>query len=767
MPPPLFSAATAFLLVLVLLHSVDYMGALTEPNFTTFPGCDATFSCGNIHNLTYPFTGGNRPDHCGPPQFHLTCLKDEHATLNIDSVTYRVLELNLTNKTLVLARADLWDSPCPTTFVNTTIGSKFFNADGGENVDLNIFFGCSTTPLSPMSDEPPVNSTTPLSPMSDEPPVNRFYCDVGGVDVTDSYFLIGEVVFSDPFEDKCLECGRSNGQCGFNVETSEPVCICNSRICIPPPGEVPIDSILRLIHCFKGVKVPLLRSVADELNGSLLTLAEALTRGFEVVFSDPFEDKCLECGRSNGQCGFNVETSEPVCICNSRICIPPPGSSKKGPATIAIILPTVAAILIIVAIAWGIFICKQRKKRRTIKEVHAAHATQTESKAILTTVSSKRLTSASQSNFTSSISSYVSPIKAKDYGRCSYFGAQVFTYEELEVATDYFNDSRELGDGGYGTVYHGILFDGREVAVKRLYENNFKRVEQFMNEVEILTRLDHVNLVMLYGCTSKRSRELLLVYEYISNGTVADHLHGKLAKPNSGLFTWPVRLNIAVETAEALTYLHNSDIIHRDVKTTNILLDKSFRVKVADFGLSRLFPNNATHVSTAPQGTPGYVDPDYYLCYQLTDKSDVYSFGVVLIELISSLQAVDTNRDRLDINLAAMAISKIQNHRLDELVDKSIGFETNGLVRRMITLVAELAFLCLQQESDMRPTMKEVLEILRGIQNDELNAQKPEVLVIMVDDGVLFKDQGTEPTSPEYGVTKKLYGSYMPNSSDD
>ncbi|PWA60633.1 concanavalin A-like lectin/glucanase domain-containing protein [Artemisia annua] len=130
-------------------------------------------------------------------------------------------------------------------------------------------------------------------------------------------------------------------------------------------------------------------------------------------------------------------------------------------------------------------------------------------------------------------------------------------------------------------------------------------------------------------------------------------------------------------------------------------------------------------------------------------------------------KCLECGRDRLDINLAAMAINKIQSHRLDELVDKSIGFETNGFVRRMITLVAELAFLCLQQESDMRPTMKEVLEILRGIQNDELNAQKPEVLDIVVDDGVLFKDHGTEPTSPEYGVTKKLYGSYMPNSSDD
>lgn len=183
-----------------------------------------------------------------------------------------------------------------------------------------------------------------------------------------------------------------------------------------------------------------------------------------------------------------------------------------------------------------------------------------------------------------------------------------------------------------------------------------------MNEVEILTRLRHQNLVALYGCTSKRSRELLLVYEYIPNGTVADHLHGRRA--NSGLLSWPVRLSVAVETACALAYLHASDIIHRDVKTNNILLDNDFHVKVADFGLSRLFPTDVTHVSTAPQGTPGYVDPEYYQCYQLTEKSDVYSFGVVLIELISSKQAVDTNRDRQDINLSNMAVNKIQKPRV-------------------------------------------------------------------------------------------------------
>lgn len=304
-----------------------------------------------------------------------------------------------------------------------------------------------------------------------------------------------------------------------------------------------------------------------------------------------------------------------------------------------------------------------------------------------------------------------------------------------------------------------MLNDGRVVAVKRLYENNFKRVEQFMNEVEILTKLRHVNLVTLFGCTSKRSRELLLVYEYVPNGTVADHLHGKRAV--SGLLSWHVRLNIAIETAEALAYLHRSDIIHRDVKTNNILLDNDFHVKVADFGLSRLFPTDATHVSTAPQGTPGYVDPEYYQCYQLTEKSDVYSFGVVLIELISSLMAVDTNRHRHDINLANMAVNKIQNRTLHELVDSSLGFETNTTVRRMATLVAELAFRCLQQEKDMRPSMEEVLEALKGIKNEDLNSHKVEIVDILVDEETGPHKSGIAPPSPDSATAS---GS-TPNSS--
>ncbi|KAG5603885.1 hypothetical protein H5410_025377 [Solanum commersonii] len=310
--------------------------------------------------------------------------------------------------------------------------------------------------------------------------------------------------------------------------------------------------------------------------------------------------------------------------------------------------------------------------------------------------------------------------------RCEYLGIPVFSYEELEEATNKFSSSRELGDGGYGTVYYGKLKDGKEVAVKSLYENNHRQMQQFINEIEILTRLRHPNLVTLYGCTSRRSRELFLVYEYIPNGTIADHLNGHRAKDK--LLTWSIRLKIAIETASALAYLHASDIIHRDVKTNNILLDDKFCVKVADFGLSKSFPNDVTHISTAPQGTPGYVDPQYHECYHLTDKSDVYSFGVVLVELISSKRAVDMNRHMHEINLANYAMNRILKSAFDEVIDPSLGFETDAEVRRMTTSVAELAFQCLQVVKDMRPTMEEVHEALKLIKYSEWkNYQKKDI----------------------------------------
>jgi len=189
-------------------------------------------------------------------------------------------------------------------------------------------------------------------------------------------------------------------------------------------------------------------------------------------------------------------------------------------------------------------------------------------------------------------------------------------------------------------------------------------------------------------------------------------------------------MKIAVQTASALAYLHASDIIHRDVKTSNILLDNEFDAKVTDFGLSKLFPDDVTHISTAPRGTPGYVDPDYRLCHQLTTKSDVYSFGVVLVELISSLKPVDMNRNREDIKLANLAIRKIQMGTFFEMVDPSLGFESDEKLKVMIGSVAELAFQCLQEEKELRPSMGEVLEVLERIHSGRDEAGKLEGIVV-------------------------------------
>ncbi|KAG2700851.1 hypothetical protein I3760_06G016900 [Carya illinoinensis] len=327
-------------------------------------------------------------------------------------------------------------------------------------------------------------------------------------------------------------------------------------------------------------------------------------------------------------------------------------------------------------------------------------------------------------------------------GGSVYFGVHIFPYSELQEATNNFDNEKELGDGGFGTVYYGKLRDGREVAVKRLYEHNCRQVQQFINEVDILMRMRHKNLVSLYGCTSRRSRELLLVYEFIPNGTVADHIHGDRATPGS--LPWPTRMGIAIETASALAYLHASEIIHRDVKTNNILLDNNFCVKVADFGLSRLFPNDVTHVSTRPQGTPGYVDPEYRQCYQLTKKSDVYSFGVVLIELISSLPAVDITRHRHEINLANLAVNKIEQRAFHELIDPHLGFQSDDEVKRMTISVASVAFQCIQGGQELRPSMVEVLEALKGIQSGK-------------DAGPLNVHPPTSPGCDEVGLLKKTH----------
>ncbi|XP_010540003.1 PREDICTED: LEAF RUST 10 DISEASE-RESISTANCE LOCUS RECEPTOR-LIKE PROTEIN KINASE-like 1.2 isoform X2 [Tarenaya hassleriana] len=484
--------------------------------------------------------------------------------------------------------------------------------------------------------------------------------------------------------------------------------------------------------CTRVGEIALKRSVLESNLTS--SLKEALELGFDLRYIME-DDSCRRCTDSSGVCGSELDSGRFQCLCADK---PHKSSCHDGGGGInwkvKICIGVVAGFAGISATSAACYFYYRRKIRRY-------------------RTSSVLL----PKNITSEPSSKNSDMeKAEEL----LAGVRVFTYEELEEATNNFDPSKELGDGGFGTVYYGQLKDGRSVAVKRLYENNYKRVEQFRNEVEILARLRHPNLVTLFGCSSKHSRDLLLVYEFIPNGTLADHLHGPRANPSA--LPWSTRLKIAAETANALKYLHASEIIHRDVKSNNILLDRNFNVKVADFGLSRLFPMDRTHVSTSPQGTPGYLDPDYHQCYQLTSKSDVFSFGVVLMELISSMPAVDITRHRHEINLSKMAIVKIQSHSLHEMVDSTLGFETDAKVRDSVSSVAELAFQCLQSDKDLRPDISQVLETLTRIRNDGFDLERAdEIIDVGVanddddDDGAVMMKSGQLVTSSPNTVMVK------------
>lgn len=305
----------------------------------------------------------------------------------------------------------------------------------------------------------------------------------------------------------------------------------------------------------------------------------------------------------------------------------------------------------------------------------------------------------------------------------------VFTYDQLCSSTGGFDPKYKIGDGGFGSVYLAQLEDGLSVAVKRLHRRHpSATTNAFCNEILILSSIQHPNLVRLHGyCCDPRG--LLLVYDYVSNGTLADHLHGPRRLQKKSSLAWPFRVSVALQTALALEYLHFSvkpPVVHRDITSSNIFVEKDMRIKVGDFGLSRLLclpdPGSCSsgsasseYVCTGPQGTPGYLDPDYHLSFRLTEKSDVYSFGVVLLELVTGMKAVDLRRDKQEISLAHMVVSKIQVGALLQVVDPVL--LRHGQTMGTIEAVAELAFRCVAGEKDDRPDARELVTELKWIQN--------------------------------------------------
>lgn len=288
---------------------------------------------------------------------------------------------------------------------------------------------------------------------------------------------------------------------------------------------------------------------------------------------------------------------------------------------------------------------------------------------------------------------------------------KVFTEKELEIATNNYAEDRILGRGGYGIVYKGILTDERVVAIKKSKLIAENQIEQFINEVVILTQVNHRNVVKLLGCCLE-TEVPLLVYEYVAHGTLFQYIHKGGEMP---WLSWENRLRIACETAGALSYLHSSatmPVIHRDVKSANILLDENYVAKVSDFGASRLVPLDQSQVTTLIKGTFGYLDPEYLQTSLLTEKSDVYSFGVLLAELLTGKEPHCAGGIQEERSLAMYFTTSVKKNRLFQILDPRVIKE--GTLEQL-EAVAELVKRCVNMNGEDRPTMKEVTRELEGL----------------------------------------------------
>ncbi|KAJ0540782.1 putative protein kinase RLK-Pelle-CrRLK1L-1 family [Helianthus annuus] len=281
-----------------------------------------------------------------------------------------------------------------------------------------------------------------------------------------------------------------------------------------------------------------------------------------------------------------------------------------------------------------------------------------------------------------------------------------FEFGEILLATQDFDESLVIGRGGFGKVYKGYIKNGSnliETAIKRLDAMSNQGASEFWAEVEMLSKLRHCHLVTLIGYCN-HEKEMILVYEYMPHGTLEDHLH-KLGTPLS----WCQRLKICIGAARGLDYLHTGTciqlgIIHRDVKSSNILLDECWEARVSDFGLSKISPRNqpSSYVNTLVKGTFGYFDPNYFATGKLTRKSDVYAFGVVLLEVLCRKKAVDNS---LDWGLATWAQDSIKAGRLKGIVDSDIQGEISP---KCLKQYARIVDRCLDNHPKNRPTMAEV-----------------------------------------------------------
>ncbi|KAK6126660.1 hypothetical protein DH2020_039607 [Rehmannia glutinosa] len=302
----------------------------------------------------------------------------------------------------------------------------------------------------------------------------------------------------------------------------------------------------------------------------------------------------------------------------------------------------------------------------------------------------------------------------------------IFTYEEMRLATKHFRPDQVLGEGGFGIVYKGVIDDNvrpgyktTKVAIKELDPEGLQGDREWLAEVNYLGQLRHPNLVKLIGYCCEGDHRLL-VYEYMASGSLEKHLFLRVR----ATLTWDKRLKIALDAAKGLAFLHGVEksIIYRDFKTSNILLDVDFNAKLSDFGLARVGPTgDQTHVSTRVMGTYGYAAPEYVMTGHLTARSDVYGFGVVLLEMLIGRRAMDKSRPSREHNLVEWA-RPLLNHskKLLRILDPRIEGQYST---KILMKVANLAYQCLSQNPKGRPVMSQVIEILEPLVTQEVSRE--------------------------------------------
>ncbi|KAK1401897.1 Cysteine-rich receptor protein [Heracleum sosnowskyi] len=329
-------------------------------------------------------------------------------------------------------------------------------------------------------------------------------------------------------------------------------------------------------------------------------------------------------------------------------------------------------------------------------------------------------------------------------------GPVTYNYKELKSATKNFSEEYKLGEGGSGDVYKGIVKNGNIVAVKRLALSTTKAKASFESEVRLISNVHHRNLVRLLGCSSK-GPDLLLVYEYMENGSLDRFLYGG----KRGTLNWKQRFDIIFGTARGLAYLHEQfhvRIIHRDIKPGNILLDDELQPKIADFGLARLLPEDQSHLNTKFAGTLGYTAPEYALQGQLSEKVDTYSFGVVVLEIVSGRRCSDTNIESDTDFLLEYAWKLHENGMHLKLVDDTL--DPNDYTTEDAKKIIEIALMCTQSPASLRPTMSEVVVLL--LSDDRSLEQRPLSKPTFVHSENRIRDDSSTPPQSISNATATL-----------